>query len=440
MNESFQPKRPMSAVQEEILTKMLAEVSKKDFKAISFKMQDTLVLTPFSQPEDLFLFMEEDFALCNTGKKSFTELRIAAQIAAEKKYSQKSSVTLEKIYNIFAKLSGVGAPPAKKLMERECELIRYFSFPRKCGKALFDEAKRLKKKVMITSVSVYPREVVTDILKSCGYGEYDALIIPAELGIADIAESAFLDAVTEKSKVQPKELLHIGGDFSNDVEAPIVRGIKALMLQPVLPLMTKSGRLRGFVEQERLYDISEGDALLALRCAFALYAAYGFDIPQNKMPKSDFCSDEYMLGFIVLGPLSLIKNFSPENGMQEELIAAMHENPDIMDGSRDFEDMLYHHFGEFIGKYGGEGCQLPLEFLEKYSYAGDRSLVKEYLSDKGAKSWGTGVKEPKLAPVHSGREAVKKNSLQKLADKLFPEGTRVRNITESILHKGKNNK
>lgn len=435
MNGSYEPKRPMSAVQEEILAKMLAEVSKKEFRTISFKMQDTLVLTPFSQPEDLFLFMEEDFALCNTGKKSFTELRIAAQAAAEKKYAQKSNVTLEKIYDIFAKMSGVGAPPAKKLMQRECELIKYFSFPRKCGKILFDEAKKLKKKVMITSVSVYPREVVTDILRSCGYGEYDGLIIPAEHNIADIAESAFLDAVVKKSGAQPNELLHIGGDFSNDVEAPIVRGIKALMLQPILPLMTKSGRLRGFIEQERLYDISEGDTLMTLRCAFALYADYGFDIPQNKMPKSDFCSDEYMLGFIVLGPLSLVKDFAPENDMQEALIAAMRENPDIMDGCRDFEEMLYHHFGDFIGKYGSEGCQLPLEFLEKYSYAGDRSLVKEYLSDKGAKKWGTGAAEPKLAPVHTG--SVKKNSLQKLADKLFPEGTRVRNITEGMLHKGK---
>lgn len=436
MNDSFQPKRPMSAVQEEILGKMLAEVSKKEFKAISFKMQDTLVLTPFSQPEDLFIFMEEDFALCSTGNKSFTELRLAAQAAAEKKYAQKSNVTLEKIYDIFAKISGVGAPPAKKLMQRECELIRYFSFPRNCGKLLFDEAKKLRKKVMITSASIYPREVLTDILRDCGYGEYDGLIIPAEHNIADIAESAFLDEVVRKSGAEPRELLHIGGDFSNDVEAPIVRGIKALMLQPVLPLMTKSGRLRGFVEQERLYDISEGDTLMALRCAFALYAAYGFDIPQNKMPKSDFCSDEHMLGFIVLGPLSLVKDFSPENEMQKELIAAMRENPDIMDGCSDFEEMLDHHFGEFIGKYGGEGCQLPLEFLEKYSYAGDRSLVKEYLSDKGAKNWGTGAKEPKLAPVHSGG-SVKKNSLQKLADKLFPEGTRVRDLAEGVLHKGK---
>ena len=93
--------------------------------------------------------------------------------------------------------------------------------------------------------------------------------------------------------------------------------------------------------------------------------------------------------------------------------------------------MVYHHFGDFIGKYGGEGCQLPLEFIEKFSYIGDRELIKPTLSEIGLKKWGKPANEPKLAPVHT--KAVKKSPLQKLADKLFPEGTRVREMSEGIL-------
>ena len=106
-----------------------------------------------------------------------------------------------------------------------------------------------------------------------------------------------------------------------------------------------------------------------------------------------------------------------------------------MDGKDDFKEMLYYHFGDFIGKYGSEGCQLPLEFLEKHSYIGDRNIILSLLSDKDRKKWGKASSEPKLAPVHT--EKVRKNVLQKLADKLFPEGTSIREMSESAIHRKK---
>ena len=153
MDGEFHPKRPLSAAQDEILVKMLHEVERNDHRAISFKLWDTLVITPFSQPEDIFLFMEDDFSLLNTTNKSFTEYRVEAQKAAEKKYGTKGNVTLEKIYDILAKMSGITPTGREKLMTRECDLIQHFAFPRKIGKLLFDKAKDCKNKIIITSVS-----------------------------------------------------------------------------------------------------------------------------------------------------------------------------------------------------------------------------------------------------------------------------------------------
>ena len=430
MYEDFTPIKPDTDAQAELLVKMLHEVERNDHRATSFRMWDTLVLTPFSQPEDMFLFMEDDFAMLSTDKRSFTELRKEAQKAAEKKYGPKGNVTLEKIYDIFAKLSGITPSGREKLINRECDLIHHFAFPRHTGKLLFDKAKDCKNRIIVTSDSYYPRDVIVKILCDCGYGGYDSLVIPEEHNIPDSAETGFLDIVVKKSGVDASNILHIGGDFGRDVEAPIVRGMRALMLQPVMPLMVKSGRLRGFIEEKHLYDIDD-NKFMALRCALALYAVYGFDIPQNKQPKSDFCGDKYMLGFIVLGPLMFIDGFSPENELQSELIAAMEKDNDISGGRHDFEQMIYHHFGDFIGKYGSEGCQLPLEFIERFSYIGDRNNILPHMSENGKKIWGKPAEEPKLAPVHT--KAVKKNPLQKLADRLFPEGTRVREMSEGIL-------
>ena len=239
MNDEFSPLRQNSSSQDELTVKMLHEVSRNDHSAASFSMWDTLVLLPFSRHEDIFLFMEEDFSLFNTGDKTFTELRTAAQKAAEKKYSLKDNVTLEKIYDIFMKMSGLPPAAREKLMTRECDLVEHFAFPRKMGKLLFDKAKDCRHKVIIVSDSYYPRDVVVKILCSCGYGSYDAIVIPAEQNIPDSAGSAFLDAVIKKSGTSAGNIIHIGGNFSKDVEAPIVKGMRSLMLQPVFALMLK---------------------------------------------------------------------------------------------------------------------------------------------------------------------------------------------------------
>ena len=55
MNDELTLARPYSEAQTEITEKMLTEVARNNHAAVSFKMWDTLVLLPFSQPEDIFL-------------------------------------------------------------------------------------------------------------------------------------------------------------------------------------------------------------------------------------------------------------------------------------------------------------------------------------------------------------------------------------------------
>ena len=149
-----QLRRQPSETQTELMNRMLGEAGSNKYRAVSFRMEDVLVMTPFLDEYALFMFMEEDFAMFDTkGKKTFTELRIAAAEAAEKKYGVRTRVTLAKIYDIFAKLSGVSPDGRDKLMERECELIEHFTFPRECGKALYREAKNSRKRVIIWSMN-----------------------------------------------------------------------------------------------------------------------------------------------------------------------------------------------------------------------------------------------------------------------------------------------
>lgn len=425
-------KRQPTAAQTAVLDKMTAEVRSSYNSAVSFRMQDVLVMTPFSEDYDLFLFMEDDYAPFRTGKKTFTELRTAAQEAAQKKCEVYPRVTLGLIYDIFEKLSGISPSGKEQLMRRECELIEYFSFPRQCGKTLYREAKAQNKRTIIFSESVYPAEVVRNILEKCGYGSYDGLVIVSE--IKKCTAESWYDAVLAKAGASAGKLLHIGSNVAYDIELPIIKGSKALLLAPALQLMEKSGRIAGYIRKKHFYSY-DSTKYLTLHCVLGLYAAYGFDMPQNREALSDFCGDPCLIGFLGAGAASLEQAKPSKRGRLSPVIAeALTHDEKFLDGLDDFNIMLEEHFGSNLEKYGSEGCGGFLDFLDECCASADRNFFVPYMSTSALKKWASSVKEPEIVPF-SVRER-KEGSLNRLADKMFPPGTRVRNIADGILAKG----
>lgn len=425
-------RRQLSQDQTDLRDKMITEIRSPKHRAVSFKLEEVLVITPFSEDCDLFLFMEEEYALYRTSKKTFTELRLAAQEAALKKCEVYPRVTLELIYDILAKQGGISPEGRKKLMDRECELVEYFSFPRECGKALYREAKAEKKRTIIISESIYPREVTEHILENCGYGSNDGLIKVSE--IKNCTAESWYSAALDKAGVGAGKLLHIGCNVAFDVELPIVKGSKALLIAPVMELMERSGRILGYIRKKHLYDYDSPE-YLTLHCVLGLYAAYAFDHPRNKKALSDFCGDGYNIGFLAAGAAGLSdeksskgKKFAPH------IREALSRDEKFLDGCDDFRDMLDEHFGEHLEKYGSKGCEEFMDFLEECCAAGDRELFIPYFSTDLMKKWGNSVKEPELVPY--SRRKMKESKLDKLADKMFPPGTKVRNIVDGILVKG----
>lgn len=408
------PEKILSPEQDNILKKMLNEISRPEIKAVSFRLKDALTATPFSSPDDIFLLMEDDFRKYSRSKKNFREIRTSAQ---EKALKKSPSASLENIYNIIAKTAKI--KDISPLIERECGLAEFFTSERECGKILYSEALKLRKKIIIVSENIYPAEITEEILKKCGYNSYDMIIYDGDFSI-----------IQQKSGVAPPELLHIGGNVETDVEKPVLSGSKALLLSPEIPLMVKSGRLRGFVQAEKLLDIDSPE-YLALRCAFGLYAMYGFDIPQNKALKSDFCKNPYMLGFIVFGTLSIAENFAPEDDLQNEILSFYEKNPKIIQGMNDFKDLFEKYFSGF--EMSRTGCELPFIFLLNHTAPADRMFFRNCISDRMYKEWEKNITEPELLPVYS--RIVKKNALYRFADKLFPPHSKIRTIADRILAK-----
>lgn len=419
-------RRPDSGDQSALLKKMTGEICRPEIKTVSFRLDNTLVITPFDNPDDIFDFMEQDFALLTAGTKPFSQLRKAAEDTVRRS----GKVTLEKIYRIIQKSGKLTDSGRDRMMKRECELKVYFSFPRRAGKIMYDEAVRQKKKTAVITDSIYPRSVIRNILDRCGYTSHKLLLLASETETDK--EHDIIDAVMEKSSSAPGQLLHIGGSVEEDVEAAVLKGAKSMLLSPVNQLMVRSGRLRGYVEAQHVLDLDSPE-YLALRCAFGLYAAYGFDIPQNKTPHSDFCSDLYLLGFIVLGALSLVPDFSPDTPLQKSVLEGLRSCKECNSGYFDFRESLDAHFSDFLDKFGGEDCELPFLFLVNHGAVGDRMSLERQIDPADSAEWSGFVTDPSIAPIHANR--IKKNALSRFADKLFPPGSKVRNIVDGMLVK-----
>ena len=350
MDKQFKPRIALTREQIELRQKMLSEVGKSDYKAVSFRLTGTLTSTAFSEFEDIFMLMEEDFHSVTTVKKSFKELRVAAAEAAEKKFGNSGGASIVRIYDILAKSAKLTPFGKDKLMKRECELAVHFTLARGIGKELFDEAKRTKKKIIIVADTIYPRNVIVRILGTCGYEQADELVVPYELKGSVTDYKALYDAILSKSGVSPGKLLHVGGDVEADVETPIMNGSKALLLSGTIPLMVKSGRLRGYIQAKHVYDYDEPE-YLALHGAFGIYAAYLFDVPMSKSAQSDFCSSEYMLGFIVAGTIRAA-DIHPKDKKQSLLLALLSDSSEAKRGMEDMDKLFHYHFDGHLEKYG----------------------------------------------------------------------------------------
>ena len=416
--------RPDSPDQKALLKKMTGEITRSGTKTVSFRLEDTLVLLPFDNMADIFTLMESDFDMLSAVNKPFTYFRNAAQAKA----GRSGKVTLEKIYDIIAASAKLTDSGREQLMKRECELVVYFSFPRKAGKALFDEVVRAKKKTAVMTSTIYPRSVVNNIISRCGYDRFNELVIANEHD----NDFDMLDDIMERTSSSPAQLLHIGGDVEKDVEAAVLKGARSMLLTPVRNLMIHSGKLRGYIEAKHAIDLEQPEYMM-LRCAFGIYAAYGFDIPQNKVPHSDFCGDLYMTGFIVLGPLSLMGDYTTDTPIRESVLAALNASGECQKGAEDFRALMNAHFADFLDKYGSEDCDLPFRFFTDHSAAGDRMLFDRVMQPTDLAEWAGFVTDADIAPIHTRR--IQKNAMQRFADRLFPPGTKVRNIVDGILLK-----
>ncbi|GHV14411.1 hypothetical protein FACS1894219_10450 [Clostridia bacterium] len=285
-------------------------------KIVSFDIFDTLTLRPFFQPTDIFIILEDE-AIKLTGATSwfpFVDVRNCAETLARKYQKIENpkceDITLDQVYGVIEKHYMFPHEICQKLMQKEIEYEIKFTSQRAIGKELFDLAKHLGKKIILTSDMYLPSDTIEKIVKKCGYTNWDKLYLSCEVGKGKYTGNLFRHIIAEED-TDPNEIVHVGDNWGSDVETPRKLGMQAYHLSK--PMDMFQGLNPGIWSGEHYKKVfSHGmgvmdfactkDGYIGLRTMLGMCANKLNDNPyMSYNPASDVNCNPYSLGYYCLG-------------------------------------------------------------------------------------------------------------------------------------------
>lgn len=285
-------------------------------KVISFDIFDTLISRPFYNPTDLFVLLEVKVnnLLNITDIIKFKEIRIEAEKIARDKSKLISpmyeDVTLDDIYDVVQELTGISKTDIDQIKQEEINLELKYCMARNFAKELFDLAKYLGKKIIITSDMYLPKDVIIKILKNNGYLDYDELFLSSDINLCKNTGNLY-KYIIKKIGVSGKNILHIGDNFESDVIQAQKSGWNSYHFPKAIDILTN--KINGYYGGEAYNNVfSKPFAMrsntgmldyFGIRTMLAVVANKIFDNPFVEINRSsDFNADPRIIGYYGLGP------------------------------------------------------------------------------------------------------------------------------------------
>lgn len=304
----YQQYTEISCIQTEEIKRLIFD---KNIEVVSFDIFDTLVVRPFYEPTDLFILLDiyANKLFNITDEVDFKQLRIDAEWLSRQN-NKSEDVTLDEIYGALYKLTNFDRDKLERVKQKEIELEIKYCKQRNFAKELFDLAKYLGKKVIITSDMYLPEDVIKDILRNNGYDGYDRLYLSNVVGLTKSTSSLFKHVVKDLN-VDANQILHIGDNYHSDVQQAKRKGLQSHHLpKPVSLLMNEvdgyycGEAFKNVYKKQFLLRRSDGmlTGFFGLRTMLGVIANKIFDNPfQNINTSTDFNIDPRFIGYGTLG-------------------------------------------------------------------------------------------------------------------------------------------
>lgn len=189
-----------------------------EYDVISFDIFDTLILRPFAKPADLFYLLEDKFE-----QQEFYRIRVESERRARELsilHRGNREVTLDEIYAEVEKVTGIDKAYGAKT---EFEMEKKMCFANPYMKRIFDILKSYDKTIYATSDMYLPKEMMTELLESCGYTGFKEVIVSVDYNV-NKHEAGDLYKVLKK-KQPGKTIVHIGDNQKADIAQAKANGL-----------------------------------------------------------------------------------------------------------------------------------------------------------------------------------------------------------------------
>ena len=196
-------------------------------KAVSFDIFDTLVTRKVHNPNVVFDVIEYKHTQNEAAPLPLFHERMQTAGKVLGSYNGvKDDISIDEIY---ANMSFY----QNSEIEKQTEIQMCVAHP--MGKILYDYAKSLGKRIIITSDMYLDRNTVETILTKNSYDEWDAFYLSSEQGKKKDTGKLFEQLKTDAKQygIQTSEILHIGDNWIGDVKYARDAGLMSLRFSPI---------------------------------------------------------------------------------------------------------------------------------------------------------------------------------------------------------------
>lgn len=192
--------------------------------AVSFDVFDTLFVRLLDDPKALFSLMGQQLA-----EPNFLEQRVEAQTLGFEAMHRdgRGEITLEDIYNNLPHPRYDAATLGAQEQQLEGAVIRLN--PEVA--ALFIEARRAGKTVVLTSDMYLPQSFFMELVKRYGL-EPDHCLVSSACNCTKRDDGALFDVLKQRLGLDGTRILHVGDNPLGDVRRAQEKGLRALHYQP----------------------------------------------------------------------------------------------------------------------------------------------------------------------------------------------------------------
>lgn len=283
------------------IAKARSLIAHSDFAAISFDVFDTLLIRLGVLPLDILYFMLPKVKeIVPVLDFDFLTVRGKAEDIARAKLMRErpnyGEITLAEIYASLAVDYGLSEGQKEALMCAEIDVEISLLKRNECIAALFEQARKNGKKVLIISDTYLDRDVLERALKANDLGDFTQLYVSSEIKKRK-DKGVLFEHVLNAEGLRAGQLLHIGDNPVSDFLMPRRLGISACLLPKALDILQEASALNNNIFKAMIGASIESRLFLGLGVK-RLLADHLFPLDRDSL----FLGKSFILGYLGIGP------------------------------------------------------------------------------------------------------------------------------------------